>query len=533
MFVMFEDNFFQQYTPRLKSCGNVCTILSVTLCFITVLTLLAIFAVDLTQKVHIVYIGGAAPKHITNEKFLSVALDASVIANGFKHFDLKSEKVIKLMKALSPAYLRIGGTMADRLIFSTTESLHFKHLGPKVDGGECSYEERYCDALNRPNFTMNSHEWLQLNELAQKTNLEIIFDLNSLRRFDDGAWDYTNAETLIRFSSQHNLNVNWELGNEPNAYRHQFDYEVQPAQLAHDFQTLRNILQKYPLYQKSLVVGPDVTRPQNTNNQSRIYLSEFLKHGIDVIDAVTWHQYYFNGATAKVGDFLDVRNFDVLQWQIDTIKDIVHKEGVKKIWLGETSSAYGGGAPHLSNRYIATFLWLDKLGLAAKNGLDVVIRQSIYAGNYALINCYYNPSPDWWVSILYKKLVAPKVVECRLGQSERVRLYCQCTPVKSYFDNKPSVTVFGLNLHNRKAKIRFEGITPAKDLKVNAYVLTTVERIDSRFIFLNNRLLQLNETHDVPNLLPVTIPADPYVEMPPFSLGFWVVPITSNVLPYC
>lgn len=116
-----------------------------------------------------------------------------------------------MMNALSPAYLRVGGTMADRLIFST--SMSFKHLNSKTDGGECSYEEKYCDYLDRPNFTMNSQEWLQLNNLAQDTNLELIFDLNSLRRFDDGAWDYTNAETLIRFSSQHGLHLNWQLGN--------------------------------------------------------------------------------------------------------------------------------------------------------------------------------------------------------------------------------------------------------------------------------------------------------------------------------
>jgi hypothetical protein len=115
--------------------------------------------------------------------------------------------------------------------------------------------------------------------------------------------------------------------------------------------------------------------------------------------------------------------------------------------------------------------------------------------------------------------------------------------------------VFGINLHNRIAKIRFEGITPLndelamKDLKVHAYVLTTVERIDSRscirsmyafsidficrLIFLNDDLLELTNTNDVPNLLPRTVSAHPYVEMPPYSLAFWVVPATGTVPSYC
>lgn len=63
---------------------------------------------------------------------------------------------------------------------------------------------------------------------------------------------------------------------------------------------------------------------------------------------------------------------------------------------GETSSAYGGGAPGYSNRFISTFIWLDKLGLAAQNGIDLVIRQSFFNGYYALIDDDYNPAPVSW-----------------------------------------------------------------------------------------------------------------------------------------
>ncbi|RZC41862.1 heparanase-like, partial [Asbolus verrucosus] len=348
-----------------------------------------------TKKIHIVYIEPTEPISVVSDKFLSIALDTSVIANGFKHLNLTDRKMLKVVKALSPAYLRIGGTMADRLIFTKSQLNSFKHyLKGELDGGECSYERKFCDFLQKPNFTMSSREWLQLNKLARETNMEIIFDLNALRRFDNGTWDYRNAEELISFSNEHNLEVNWELGNEPNSFRREFNYDVDPRQLGRDFHTLSNILKKYPKYAKSLLVGPDTTRPEIGHNESEIYLKKFLVDGGDVIDAVTWHHYYFNGATAKIADFLNPKNFDILKWQIVTVKEIVEHDKLtnKPIWLGETSSAYGGGAPHLSNRFIASFLWLDKLGLAAKYGLGVVIRQSIIQGYYALIGYNYNPT---------------------------------------------------------------------------------------------------------------------------------------------
>lgn len=74
-----------------------------------------------------------------------------------------------------------------------------------------------------------------------------------------------------------------------------------------------------------------------------------------------------------------------------------------------------------------------------------------------------------------------------------------------------------------------KGLTQGEKKEMNCFLLYFV----CRFIFLNDQLLKLTENHNVPNLLPETVSAEPYVELPQFSLGFWVVPITNNVLPYC
>lgn len=62
------------------------------------------------------------------------------------------------MSALAPGYLRIGGTMADRLIFNPHKMPSFK-LGVSVepDGGACAYKVNKCNFVVRPNFTMSGN----------------------------------------------------------------------------------------------------------------------------------------------------------------------------------------------------------------------------------------------------------------------------------------------------------------------------------------------------------------------------------------
>ena len=49
------------------------------------------------------------------------------------------------------------------------------------------------------------------------------------------------------------------------------------------------------------------------------YLNDVLQTSDDVIDAVTWHQYYLNGRTATAQDFLDPSVLNRLQDQMDMV----------------------------------------------------------------------------------------------------------------------------------------------------------------------------------------------------------------------
>ncbi|XP_069687978.1 heparanase-like isoform X3 [Periplaneta americana] len=410
--------------------------------------------------------------HKTDERFLSITIDASKIQDGWVHENIKSGKLLRLATLLAPAYLRVGGTLADRLVFQPHGNYStMPHASNMSDGGTCSYELKGCVPSNISFFSMS----------------------------------------------------------EPNSFLHVFGTTVPADQLAQDFMKLSDILWSYPRYRKSLIVGPDVTHPRLQRQTFEVqekpmrYLRNFLNKASRVINAITWHQYYLNGRKARLEDFVSPDVLNVLACQISAVLKVT--TGIPlPIWLSETGSAYGGGTAGLSDRYVAGFLWLDKLGMAARLGLDVVMRQSLYGSNYGLVDKDVEPLPDWWISVLYKKLVGPAVLgmdtdnilhtKCE-GEQGHVRLYCHCARQHG------AVTLFGMNLLNQEAHVTLTGLPFAKS--VLAYVLTADIILKSRHILLNGKELQLNPDGSLPEFEPKVLNISKPLIMPVFSMAFWVI----------
>jgi heparanase len=97
---------------------------------------------------------------------------------------------------------------------------------------------------------------------------------------------------------------------------------------------------------------------------------------------------------ATLQDFL---NATVLNW-FSNVLNGYKSLNFTPLMISETSSTWGGGTKDLSDTYAAGFVWLDKLGLSALNGLIVVARQAIFGGNYALLDHKMMPLP---VSVFY------------------------------------------------------------------------------------------------------------------------------------
>lgn len=354
----------------------------------------------------------------------------------------------------------------------------------------------------------------------------MIFDLNTLFRNPDGSWNSTNAEEIILFSKGHELEIDWQMGNEPNSFHHVFNVSVSAEQFAEDYCLLRKILDNAG-YEQSILIGPEANHIGVINNGNK-FVKNFLKKGRHCIDFLTWHQYYLNGHIAKKEDFYNSSVFERLPEQINSLKKTIKLSGQNiSMWLSETSSAFGTGAPKLSNRYLAGFLWLDKLGVSAKAGIQVVIRQSLYGGNYTMIGYDLEPNPDWWVSVMFKKLVSSRVLNfATLSKSDNVRIYAHCTSKKLQKISK--IVIYGINVDSQGRKIFLKH--PSEKMKVLAYMLTS-DDLQSRRIFLNGEILQLQNDGKLPFFKPKIMNPSKPITLPPYSMFFLL--INNLDMPIC
>lgn len=460
------------------------------------------------------------------DDFLSVGLDTSEIEN-YKDVDFNDTKFKELTAALAPARLRLGGTMSERLIFTSEDEFSAScdqcHVNSKSNS-TCSAVQDLCAHKFLPFFIMTGKKWSEINEFCKATNLKLLFTFNVLLRSGE-EWDSLNAIDILEYSKMRNFDIDFQLGNEPNSFRHVFNLSISPQSLAHDYRKLRKLLNHHG-YKKSLLVGPETTRPQQHQPNCLKYMVEFLGNGSHFINARSWHQYYLNSRTAKLDDFWDPNTFDLLKEQIEVMLNHTKKYHNIPMWLSETSSSYGGGAPGLSNTYAGSPLWIDKLGLSAKYNITTVIRQSLYGGNYSLISDKLEPLPDWWVSILYKKLVGNKVLHINCKCSRYQRIYAHCAN-KQYTNDSSAITIFAINLKLDKIKFLLNGTAfHGNNLDIDEYIISAPSNNRRTKTILLNGWPLYYESPQL-DLQPHHIKSGKHVSMPPYSIGFWVIKNTS------
>ncbi|XP_063963363.1 heparanase-like [Lytechinus pictus] len=472
--------------------------------------------------------------HVVDRRFLSVGLSAKAVAvrsmNASRGYDPNSVILQTLLRGLAPSILRVGGRAGDEVIFA-------------LNGSSNSIPHPW---ININHFLTGEH-WKSLNEFCLKSGADLAFTLNvALRK--GGAWDPTNAKELLDFNANLGYRVIWELGNEPALFKKNYHLRIPARQLAKDFNTLRNILSKDRYRFSNELVGPDmdhlpiahcgntktVTSEDFQNNTD--YLRRFLKDAGDAINATTVHFYNLNrkSETLSVDNFTNPDTVNLMRCELKEFRKLmkdVKPTGAR--WLGETSSVAAGGLRGVSNRYVAGFIILHNLGVAAEMGISVFIYWDLTNGPYSLLDVDdYTPTPLYWICFLHKRLTGTHVLSVSYTEDEKVtqtvksasyvHVFAHCTKVSLLYP-VGAVTIIAINLHNDTDASLFltENLM---NKNIDEYLLTAPEgNLTSSNILLNGYKLEMKNSTHFPDINPRPLPIGYPIVLPPRTYGFYVI----------
>ncbi len=456
-----------------------------------------------------------------DRRYLSFSIDISVLAGGYwwegsntsrrglgtlrvPPLRLDRKKLDRLVRALGPAYLRIGGSEADKIHYFTAP-------------------EDEPDPL-----ILTQAQWDGLHDFVRRNKLKLIFTAKYglFRRREHGSWRGSELEALLQYSTGRDYRVHvFELGNELNAYWafHGLRSQPGPVSLANDYRSFAELVHQY--YPKARISGPGSAYWPRLGETIRPFTNitpRFLREVSSQLDIIDWHYYPFQSERSPIrtrsatirhlinpGSFEDFARFAE---RLKALRDTLQPGA--EIWTGETGSAQCGGQPKLSDRWVSSFWWADQLGRGARVGQRVMVRHSLLGGDYGLVDrLSLKPRPDYWVSWLWARLMGKKVYAIS-SSDPRVRAYLHGHP------SGQGQTLMLINLHDQPVSRRVAGLHFEQE-----HYVVTARALTSRKLRING--IRASFRKGSVSLEEFRTPLEDHV-LPPFSISFWRVRIVPG-----
>lgn len=460
-----------------------------------------------------------------SDRFLSVAVDLSQVTGGkwwdpaADHiemssgsltsplFDFDRPQLDRLTAALAPLYLRIGGSESDKIYYSLDDD---PALPPAYHS------------------TLTRSQWDRIQAFCARNDCELVFTLNvgpATRRLD-GSWDSANIEALMRYAAEAGQRVAvWELGNEVNVFFfvHGLRQQISVEQYVQALRDLKALRDRY--FPASKLAGQGSAFWPVLGEPLGFFFgfsAGLMRAAPGLLDLFTWHYYPQQSRRCPMASrrahparLLDPSNLDELRhWAalINALRD-QHAPGLP-IWLAETGNAQCGGAPGLSETYLAGLWWLDELGSVARLGQPVVVRQSLTGMNYGLLDeATLTPRPDYWNSLLWRRLMGREVYALRVEGPSTLRAYAHSRP-----DGK-GIALLAINLDmTHPARLWL----PAFESQATTRYLFTAPDLLGGELLLNGSPLHLGSGGEIPELPGQQIAPGEDLVLPPLSYGFFV-----------
>lgn len=462
------------------------------------------------------------------DEYISFAIDSSQIVGG-KWWNPKADKVEIgsgthdadlfqwnnkklniLTKEMSPAYLRLGGSEADKIYYDMTEK---NKTSAKIP-------ENYHSVLT-------PYMWDEAQRFIRRNGLKVIFTVNAgpSARDENLIWKNENLKSLLEYTKQKNDSVDiWELGNELNIFWfiHGISRHVSPEQYAKDFsffrKTVHGVFPNTRVASQASAFWPVLGEPMDYFYG---FMPDYLEEVKEKTSIVSWHYY---PQQSRRGPIASRRAYLSRMLNPDNLNEAAHwadkmhqwrnlNNKKAPLWLGETGNAQFGGEPGVSDRYIGGLWWLDQLGLLAVHHHSVVIRQTLVGMDYGVLDMKtFNPRPDYWNSLVWKRLMGNRVLKTISGkENSYIRTYSHCSKAGG------TVTLL-INLQKDKSiRLKLNNIEKKK-----LYLFTT-DSISGKNLHLNGKKLVYREKN---NRLDFELsdfaqkPESEIIKLPPLSYAF-------------
>jgi hypothetical protein len=412
--------------------------------------------------------------------------------------DLGNATLRKLAAALGPAYVRVSGTWANSTYFCDSDPVPSEP--PEGFGG-----------------VLTRQQWQSVIDFAHAVDGEITTSaaISTGTRDSAGHWQPDQIRRLFAATRNEGGTIaGIEFMNEPSAGAGAPNgYDA--SAFARDHAVFREAVRAAS--PQTLILGPSALGDKiDDPNEPALAARRILELAAADHDVLSYHHY---GAASRrcSGDawWPQTRPQDALgeDWlgRTETAFQVYRHlrdrflPG-KPIWLTETADTVCGGNPWAST-FLDSFRYLDQLGRLARDGVQVVMHNTLAASDYGMIDeATLTPRPNYWCALLWRKLMGQTVFDCG-APAPGFHVH-----VHSLRDRPDGKAVLAINLHREKEQTLSLG---APSLR---YTLTAKE-LQARTAMLNGALLQVSSDGTLPELSGES-GAGGTLRLPPISITF-------------
>jgi len=393
-------------------------------------------------------------------------------ANLFQYrppIDLANSRLRGLAAALAPAFLRVSGTWANSTYFTDSERAP---IAPPAG---------FNGVLTRP-------QWRGVVEFSRAVNAEIVTSFASSAGSRDaaGVWTPDMARRLIDYTNSLGGRIAAaEFMNEPDLPGiggAPAGYDA--TAYGRDFRIFSGLVSRAA--PGLLRLGPGTVAATST-------AADLLQASAPGLDVVSYHYY---GALSKrcAGNSTPEAALSE-PWLTQTERSLNFYKTLrdrfapgKPIWLTETAQAACGGDPWAAS-FLDTFRYLDQLGRLARDGVVVVMHNTLAASDYGLLDeRSLEPRPNYWGALLWRRLMGTGVLDAGMPLPSGIHLYAHCLR-----GIPGGVALLVINADRDRPH---ELMIPASSVR---YTLDAADLLDEH-VRLNGRALALGDGDELPPL---------------------------------